>query len=106
MNKNSKHSNTIVDVAEINEEHRQRVLELMFKDEVNRFWTCVPCGFQALDKSRIFTHIETKHIREKTANICNYCYKPQASYNALKIHIFRNHREEHRIYKYRMNKKL
>jgi len=83
-------------VAEINEVHRQRVQLMMYRDPETRYWTCSTCGFHGLDKNRLFTHIESKHICEKTANFCQYCFKPQASYNALKIHIFRNHREEHK----------
>lgn len=96
-------------MASLNEEHRRRVDKLILKQTYghdSRLWECSICGFAESAKQKVFSHIENTHMdnQKEFANICQYCFKPQASYSAMKMHISRKHREEHRLSKLKGSK--
>ena len=92
----------MLDVESLNEEHRRRVDKLIRKQTYghdSRLWECSKCGFVETDKQKVFLHVENTHVEKVAANICPYCLTQAPSYNAMKMHISRKHREQHRLSK-------
>ena len=55
-------------------------------------WGCLECNWESKYKSRIFDHVEAKHI-ETGGYSCTICGKFCPSYSSLKMHKSRYHRE-------------
>ena len=56
-------------------------------------YTCTVCGYNARDKTRVYDHVEAKHVESGGYN-CNICQKFCPSYMAFKKHNNRYHRQE------------
>ena len=55
-------------------------------------WGCLECNWESKYKSRVFDHVEAKHI-ETGGYSCTICGKFCPSYSSLKMHKSRYHRE-------------
>ena len=55
-------------------------------------WVCVTCGWETKYKTRLYEHVEAKHM-ETGGRFCPICQKTCPSKNALASHVSRNHRK-------------
>jgi len=72
-------------------------LELLINSKMTRDglagdWTCQDCGFVTKLRQRMSQHVESKHVAADST--CEICYKRCPTRNALRVHKFRNHRNE------------
>ena len=67
----------------------ERILSCMMKNEQG--WNCLSCGWITKNKTRLFVHVEAKHMPGVGYN-CPICDKLCPSLNALNAHKSRNHR--------------
>ena len=54
-------------------------------------WQCVTCGWETKFKTRLYEHVEAKHV-ETGGHSCPLCGKFCSSKNALKLHKSKYHR--------------
>ena len=54
-------------------------------------WRCAACGWEAKNKTRMFEHVEAKHV-VTSGYSCPLCGKFCPSQKSLKNHKFTNHR--------------
>ena len=59
--------------------------------QINGSWTCSDCNWTSGSKTRLFEHIEAKHV-EHAGYTCTLCLKFCPSLNSLKCHTTRYHR--------------
>ena len=64
----------------------------MTRDGLAGDWTCQDCGFVTKLRQRMSQHVESKHVAADST--CEICYKRCPTRNALRVHKFRNHRNE------------
>ena len=64
----------------------------MTRDPLTGEWTCQDCGFETKLRQRMSQHVESKHIAADST--CEICMKRCPTRNALRVHKFRNHRNE------------
>jgi len=64
----------------------------MTRDSLTGDWTCHDCGFGTKLRQRMSQHVESKHIGADST--CEICMKSCPTRNALRVHKFRNHRNE------------
>ena len=69
---------------------KQDVQSRMVKE--SGVWSCTDCDYTSSNKGHLFNHIETKHVNS-SGYFCSVCNKFCASYNALKLHESRYHRQ-------------
>ena len=67
----------------------EKILSYMMKNEQG--WNCLSCGWITKNKTRLFVHVEAKHMPGDGYN-CPICDKFCPSLNSLKAHKSRNHR--------------
>jgi len=67
----------------------QAVVALMQKCE--GYWQCVACGWQTKFKTRLYEHVEAKHV-ETNGYSCHVCQKFCPTQKALKMHRSKYHR--------------
>ena len=65
------------------------VISQMLK--VGGMWQCLVCGWETKFKSRLWEHVEAKHVNT-SGYLCPLCDKFCPSFNALKLHKSRNHK--------------
>jgi len=61
-------------------------------ERVETGWKCQPCGWETKNKSRMYEHVEAKHVTTGGYN-CPICGKFCPSQKSLKNHKFTNHRD-------------
>ena len=54
-------------------------------------YTCTVCGYNARDKTRVYDHVEARHV-ESGGYSCPFCDKVCPSYSAFKMHKSRYHK--------------
>ena len=62
-------------------------------------WTCKLCQQTFSGKMTVIDHLESVHLQLPNYQ-CPYCPKTSTSSSAHRMHIHRNHREEHSRFKY------
>ena len=55
------------------------------------YWQCTACGWQTKFKTRLYEHVEAKHV-ETNGYTCPICQKFCPTQKALKIHRSKYHR--------------
>ena len=68
------------------------VLSKMFRDEAIGMWKCLNCEWQTKFKTRMFEHVEAKHV-ETDGYLCALCDKYLPSLKSWKQHKFKNHKQ-------------
>ena len=58
-------------------------------------WQCVSCGWETKYKTRLYEHVEAKHVGTN-GHTCTLCGKFSASLKALKMHKLKYHRKNTR----------
>ena len=67
----------------------QAVLSQMTK--LDSGWHCLACGWETSHKTRLYEHVEAKHVQTNGYS-CPICEKVCQSKNALKCHRYKYHR--------------
>ena len=67
----------------------ENILSCMMKNEQG--WNCLSCGWITKNKTRLFEHVEAKHVPSAGYN-CPFCEKFFRSLNSLKVHKSNFHR--------------
>lgn len=68
------------------------IIAKMNRNDLTGDWICQECGFESKLRQRMSQHIESKHISAEST--CDICLKRCPTRNALRVHKFRNHRNE------------
>ena len=68
------------------------VASKMIHDDFNRNWRCHDCDFVTKYKTRLFEHVEAKHV-ETEGYSCFICKKFCASIKGLKVHNQKYHKQ-------------
>ena len=68
----------------------QAVVSQMQKTDTG-VWQCATCGWQSKFKTRLYEHVEAKHV-ETGGYSCPLCEKFCSSKNAFKLHKSKYHR--------------
>ena len=59
-------------------------------------WQCIPCGWQTKYKTRLYEHVEAKHIGTN-GHSCPICGKFCASLKGLKLHKLKYHNSKDNV---------
>ena len=65
---------------------------MKYMSKVGGSWKCSVCDYESKLKARTFEHVEAKHVQSQGYN-CSICQKFCSTYNALKLHKSRYHRQ-------------
>ena len=69
----------------------QVAVEEQMERQVGGEWRCLACGWESKAKTRMFEHVEAKHVVTAGYN-CPLCGKFCPSQKSLKNHKFTSHR--------------
>jgi len=56
-------------------------------------WSCVDCDYLRMNRGDVANHVESKHI-EFAGVACDYCGHYTKTRKALKMHMFRAHKDK------------
>ena len=65
---------------------------MKYMSKVGGSWKCSVCDYESKLKARTFEHVEARHVKSQGYN-CSICQKFCSTYNALKLHKSRYHRQ-------------